>query len=159
MTPNREIEIKLLIAMPDFPLRGEISCDDIEQTYLVSPEEITERVRRRGTKYFHTIKKRLTMMSADESEREINEGEYRELLKKRDPEKRTIRKTRHVIPYRGHMLEIDVFEFWKKTAMLEIELQSEDEKYELPDFIKVLRDVSEDKRYKNNHMAKEIPEE
>lgn len=159
MKTQREIERKFLIEIPDFPLPGEISCDNIEQTYLVAPEKTTERVRRRGDRYFHTIKRRITLMSANEREREITRAEYEELLERRDITRITIKKTRHVAPYEGHMLEIDVFDFWRHTAMLEIELNSEDEAFKLPDYIKIKRDVSEDPRYKNNNMAKSIPAE
>ena len=48
---------------------------------------------------------------------------------------------------------------WKNQAILEIELNSEDEKVEIPDYIEVIQEVTEDKNYKNYQMAKEMPKE
>ena len=68
-------------------------------------------------------------------------------------------KQRTVLPYRGRILEIDVYPFWKHTAVLEIELKTPDEIPEIPPQIIVLADVSQERRYSNHAMARHIPQE
>ena len=51
----------------------------------------------------------------------------RELLARADPARRSVEKTRWRIPYAGHILEIDVFPFWRRQAFCEAELTREDE--------------------------------
>ena len=44
-------------------------------------------------------------------------------------------------------------------AILEIELQYEDEAATIPDYVDVIRDVSGEKAYKNKQLAKYVPME
>ena len=166
MAKNFEIERKLLIAMPDAGVLTAMEgagCDEILQTYLLSAAGVTARVRMRkgksGTVYTATEKRRLTDLTAIEDEREVTEEEYRALLSRRDPTLTPIGKRRYVIPYAGQILEIDIYPFWQKQAVLEVELPSEDTPLVLPPFIRVIRDVSGDRRYKNVSLAREIPAE
>ncbi len=158
-----ECERKLLIRYPDTEkllLLG-ASKSEIIQTYLMADPGTTARVRKRttdgNTKYYHTVKRRITPLSAIEEEREIEHGEYEALLKTADPARNVIQKTRYALPFEGHLLEIDVYPFWKAQAVLECELAREDEEFTLPSFISVLRDVTEDVSYKNVSLAKQIP--
>ncbi len=68
-------------------------------------------------------------------------------------------KTRYCIPYENHILEVDVCTFWKKQAFLEIELDSESEEYKIPDYINIIRDVTQNGEYTNKALAKLIPPE
>ncbi len=164
--PNIETERKFLIERPD-PARllaeEGATADTIVQTYLVSPQGVTLRVRRREGRgrvtYTATRKRRLSDMSAEENEREITEELYRTLLSAADPALRPIEKTRISVPYGGRLLEIDLYPFWERTAILEIELPSEDAPFKLPPYLTVLREVTGDKQYKNVSLAKKNPEE
>jgi len=163
---NFEIEKKFIIKHPDIEFLKSIpECDytEIEQIYLLNEEGFSERIRKRGKngvfKYYHTLKKHITDMTRIEEEKEILEKEYEDLKIRANPDLNAIYKTRYCIMYKGHMLEIDVFPFWQKQAFLEIELDSEDEKYEIPEFIEILSDVTTEKRYTNHSLAKEIPNE
>jgi CYTH domain-containing protein len=55
--------------------------------------------------------------------------------------------------------EIDIYPEWKKQAIMEIELKSEDEEVILPEGIKVIKEVTGDPSYSNFEMAKNMPEE
>ena len=55
------------------------------------------------------------------------------------------------------MLEIDLYEFWQDRATLEVELTAEDEKFDLPAYLKIIREVTDDKRYKNVNLARILP--
>jgi len=160
-----ECERKFLIQYPDVSLLLSLGAKKsaITQTYLIGEKGTTARVRCRVTEgkttYFHTVKRRLTALSAVEEESEITSGEYTALLKKADSTRNVIQKTRYVLPHEGHLLEIDVYPFWQRQAVLEIELKSEAEEFLLPPFITVLREVTKEVAYKNVSLAKEIPSE
>ena len=167
MSQKPEIERKYRIAYPDvaalLALDG-ARCDEIAQTYLVAPPGVTSRVRCRtlpdGTRiYTHTVKHRRTLLMNHEDEREITAEEYAVLLAARNPALCTVEKRRITIPYGGLFLEIDLYPFWQRTAILEIELPSEDTPPPLPPFLTVIDEVTEDVRYKNERLAAEIPAE
>ena len=157
-----EIERKFLIRFPDRSyLESAGDWTQIEQTYLLSPAEITARVRKRGKNdswvYTHTAKTRISDCSRVEIEREIPESEYLELLKTADPAKRRIEKTRWCVPFRGNTLEIDLYPFWTDRAILEIELEDEQQEFSIPQEIRIIREVTSDSRYTNSNLAREIP--
>lgn len=153
-----EIEKKYLIAYPDFeklskykPFKVEIS-----QTYLISSLG-SHRIRKRGADgnytYFETLKIRVSPTCCEENEGIITEKEYNELMKSADPDKSTINKFRYCFLYKGQYCELDVFTFWNDKALLEIELKNEEDTVFLPDEITVIEDVSDNPKYKNNHLA------
>jgi adenylate cyclase len=158
---STEIERKFVLdEPPDFgnpPLAGARRLV-IEQTYLLGdPGEERVRSRReegRPERYFHTAKRQVSALSREEDEREIDREEYLRLLARRDPERGTIRKTRHVFPFGGLVFELDVFERPEGIVLLEVELPSEDAPVELPPF-SGLREVSGDDRYSNAELARQ----
>lgn len=42
---------------------------------------------------------------------------------------------------------------------MEIELSSEEEKINVPEFIKIIKDVTDDESYKNYQLAKNMPKQ
>ena len=161
-----EIERKYLIRMPDERKLDSLALgrDWIEQTYLTAEAGTTERVRSRrapgGTPaYTHTGKRRMSAVTREEREEEISREEYEALLRRADSALQVIRKTRWRIPYEGHTLEIDRFPFWTDRALLEVELRSENEAVTLPDWIALIREVTEDEQYTNRAMAASVPYE
>ena len=159
-----ETERKFLIAYPDISLlesTPNVRIKQLEQTYLLFDEGKSARVRKicegDKIKFVKTVKERISVLSAYEDEFEIEESRYAEELKSRDPEKNTITKTRYCIPFDNHIIEIDIFPFWSDRAILEVELRDENERFSLPDFIQVIKEVSDDPRYKNTRLAKNIP--
>ena len=166
MSGKPETERKFLIAKPALPallaLPG-AAVTEILQTYLVAEPGGTARVRRRegsgGIRYTATEKRRLSAMTAMEDERELTEAEYRALLRRADPALRPIEKTRVTLPHGDLLLEIDLYPFWDRTAVLEVELPSEDTPLALPPFLTLLREVTGDLAYKNVSLAARIPPE
>ena len=156
-----EIERKYLIAMPDAAFLSGLSSSSIEQIYLLSEDGMNARIRRRSysdrTVCTHTRKKRISDMSRIEIEHEISEREYEELRQSADPARRVIKKIRYLYPYEGQCFEIDVFPFWTDRALMELELESEGQRINLPPAIEVIRDVTSDRRYTNSAIAREIP--
>ena len=159
-----EIEIKYLIAMPDAAfLSAQPGCEvwEIEQIYLTAEPGTTRRVRRvvenGETRCYRTFKRPVSVMASDEDEGQISREVYEEYLKEADPEKKPILKTRYRVPYAGQVLEFDVYPFWTDRAVMEIELESEQQQPIVPGWVKVLKDVTDDYRYKNSQLAKAIP--
>ena len=160
-----EIERKFLIEYPNLKELERLSngnFSQISQTYLVGEKGTSERVRARTrdgkTVYTHNTKIKLSSMKRIELEDEVSEEEYTELLKRADKKCRTIEKVRYCVDFGGFEFEIDVFPFWQDKAFMEVEMPSEDTHVDLPDFVKVIREVTDDNRYTNHALAIELPE-
>ena len=52
-----------------------------------------------------------------------------------------------------YYIEIDIYPFWKDIAIAEIELNDENQKIELPKKLNVIKEVTNDERYKNVQLA------
>ena len=161
-----EIEYKYLISYPDISiLTAQDSCRvaEVEQIYLNLDTSMNSRVRRWEEQdtvhYYLTKKKRVSAQTAEEHETEISKEEFDQLLIYTDPARSPIIKTRYIIPYKDHILEIDIYPFWKKQAVLEIEVSEENEAVDIPPYLNVLKDVTADKKYKNHSLAKQVPDE
>ena len=167
MNENKvEIEKKYVIAMPKVSLlekMPEYTESDIVQIYLSSPSGITHRVRSRSrlgaVVYTETKKVRIDKMSAFEDEREISRDEFEKLALNPAEGTKPIVKKRYTFVYKNQLFEIDVYPEWKSSAIMETELEDRDTVVEFPDFIKILSDVTGNRRYSNAAMAKSFPEE
>ena len=158
-----EIERKYLIGYPDIAyLESLPNCRraDIVQVYLKSADGRRRRIRRRADggycAYYLTEKRRITAVTTEEIERRITAEEYHALLAEADSELHPIEKSRYCLLWDNQYFEIDVFPFWKDRAVMEIELKSEDDPVRLPDFIDVVREVTDDMAYKNRSLAKTL---
>ncbi len=156
-----EIEKKYLIEYPDLKkLESMTNCEkvDIIQTYLTSDDGSEVRIRQRGKDgnyiYYKTTKKKISNVKRLELEERLTQQKYLELLMKADPSYRQIRKSRYCLTHDRLYYEIDVYPFWKDKAIMEVELKSEDEKIDIPPFIKVIREVTNDESYKNKNLAR-----
>ena len=157
-----EIERKYLIRFPDRELLNSCSGKtEITQTYLVSRDGRTARVRKRGLDgeytYTHTQKARISDVKRIELEREISQEEYDRLLLDADPTRSVIHKTRYCLDYREQMFEIDVYPFWTDRAIMEIELESEEQEILFPPAVQIITEVTSDKRYTNSSLARHVP--
>ena len=159
-----ETERKFLIRIPsisDMEHQENFRIREITQTYLQSDGKKNSRVRliieNGKTSYIKTVKERISVLSCYEDEHSISREEYESLLLTADSEKRSIHKTRYSFEYFGHILEIDIYDFWNDRATLEIELANEDEEFSIPSFITLIKEISTDGRYKNTNLAKSVP--
>ena len=159
-----EIERKYLIRYPDIQtlLRQKgVEQWEITQIYLtVSGPNETRRIRQIVSggeiRYYKTFKKRLSDLTNEEDEGEIDQLEYIRLCKEMQPGCKPLGKTRYRIPYQGHVLEFDIYPFWSDRAIMEIELEREDEGAAIPAYVRIIRDVSGDIRYKNRQLAENV---
>ena len=155
-----EIERKFLIEYPDTAaLEKNPNCKKVEiiQTYLNSDNGDEIRVRQRGENgnyiYFKTLKKKVDDIKRIEVETRLTKDEYLALLMNADTAKRQIRKDRYCLTYGSQYFEIDIYPFWNDKAILEIELASENADIYFPDFIKIIKEVTNDDDYKNASLA------
>ena len=161
-----ETERKLVILMPD---REKMKKEDnytesrIEQIYLYDPD-ITRRVRKREfsngvCEYTENTKRRISRMSCIENERRISAEEYSDLSLRIEDGARPLAKMRITFSFVGKTVEIDTYPEWGKTAILEVELEREDENIALPEYITVVKEVTGEKAYSNHSMAHNFPKE
>lgn len=128
---------------------------EIEQTYISFEPEIRVRKINNGQSYILTIKSNMSEngLVRDETEYYISEESYNLLLAKK--EANTIYKTRYQLEIDGTTRSIDIFKGdLEGLAYLETEFTSEEEanKAEIKDW--VIKDVTSDKRYKNQSLAR-----
>ena len=146
-----EIERKFLVNSNAFKTEA-YTQNRISQGYLSSVPERTVRVRIKGNKGFLTIKgvSNESGLSRFEWEKEIPVDEATALLKL--CEQGVIEKTRFEVKMGNHIIEID--EFYgdnEGLIMAEIELQSETETFEKPNWLGA--EVTQDFRYYNSYLS------
>lgn len=162
-----ETERKFLIERPDLAfltLQEDCAVLEITQTYLNQPAGAPERRVRRiladGRETFvFTQKEKLTAVSRIENEREITPGEYADFLAEAYSQ---LSKTRYRFPFGGHVIEIDVYpheiggDALEGLAVLEVELEAEDEAIRLPDWLHVVRELTGTREFSNKTLARRI---
>jgi adenylate cyclase len=147
-----EIERKFLVQSEEFKQLA-FEQNEIAQGYLNSDPERTVRVRIKGNQGYLTIKGKgnATGMSRLEWETAIPVDEAKMLLNL--CESGVISKTRYEVPLGNHVYEVDVF-FGENEGLIvaEIELQSEDEAFEKPEWLG--EEVTNNEKYYNSYLSK-----
>ena len=145
-----EIERKFLVKKGGAYKRAAFSSSRIKQGYIPA-EGAPVRIRVRDDKAFLTIKARSVNggMTRYEFEKEITLDEADHLLAL--CRGGMIDKRRWLVKSGTHIFEVDEFYGANEgLVMAEVELASEDEPFERPDFIGM--EVTGDKRFYNSHM-------
>ena len=147
-----EIERKFLVKSPEFKDQA-TGCSHFVQGYITSPPAKTVRVRIADDKAYLTIKGSgsASGMSRFEWEMEIPGKDALALLG--ICEGGVIEKDRYYVPFAGHTCEVD--EFFgdnEGLVMAEVELSSEDEAFEKPEWLG--QEVTGDSRYYNSSLRK-----
>jgi adenylate cyclase len=147
---HTEIERKFLVS-GEF-LTDAAEATEIVQGYLSRVPERTVRVRIKGDSGYLTIKGKTSDsgMTRSEWEKEISAEEARELLMLCEPF--PVIKTRYLVPFAGHIFEVDVFHEKNEGLVLaEIELGTTDENFEKPPWLG--EEVTGDMRYYNSYLS------
>lgn len=145
-----EIERKFLVNKEKWELVNKSAPKRIVQAYLVRTPEKTIRVRIKDEKGFLTIKGPTVGISRSEFEYEIPLNEANELIEQFAD--KIIEKYRFEITIGNHLWEVDEFHGKLEGLMIaEIELTSEEETFEKPDW--VTEDVSLDQQYFNSNLV------
>ena len=146
-----EIERKFLVKSDQYKTLA-FAKNQIAQGYLNSHPERTVRIRIKGESGFLTIKGKgnETGVSRFEWETEIPLIEAKHLIQL--CEKGVIDKIRYEVQSGKHVFEVDEF-FGENEGLViaEIELKSEDESFEKPDWLG--NEVTNDERYYNAYLS------
>jgi len=147
-----EIERKFLVKSEEFKTIS-FAKNEISQGYLNSNPERTVRVRIKGNQGYLTIKGKgnETGMSRLEWEKEIPIDEAKMLLNL--CESGVISKVRYEVKFGNHVYEVDEF-FGENEGLVlaEIELQSEEEVFEKPNWLG--EEVTNNEKYYNSYLSK-----
>ena len=147
---GKEIERKYLINHEKWQQLEKPAGERYRQGYLLIDSQKTIRVRVTPTKGFITIKGSIAGATRSEYEYEIPLSEAGELLDKFSAA--VLSKIRYKILYKDKIWEVD--EFLEDNAGLivaEIELESEEEAFEMPEWVS--SEVTADKKYYNANLT------
>lgn len=144
-----EIERKFLVKSEDFK-REAVEKKLYKQGYIEGAAMATVRVRIIEDKGFLTIKSKAVNYSRSEYEYEIALADANEMLATLCGNK--VEKYRYIVCYEGKRWEVDEMLGANKGLLIaELELNSEDEIFELPNWLG--EEVSHDYRYRNSELA------
>ena len=144
-----EIERKFLVK--EIPFAMAKKSLKINQGYILNEKSKVIRVREKGDDYFLTIKGNNIGISRLEYDFPISKDDAEELII-HFCKTTLIEKTRHYVEHKGHTWEVDEFHGTNDGLIVaEIELESEDEKFEIPNWIG--QEVTQDERYYNMNLA------
>ena len=144
-----EIERKFLVKERPFAMAKRSL--KINQGYILNEKSKVIRVREKGDDYFLTIKGNNIGISRLEYDFPISKDDAEELII-HFCKTTLIEKTRHYVEHKGHTWEVDEFHGTNDGLIVaEIELESEDEKFEIPNWIG--EEVTQDERYYNMNLA------
>ncbi len=128
-----EIEHKYLVKNDSFKELAS-SFSHILQGYLCKEPERTVRVRIKDKKGFLTVKGKNIGSIREEFEYEVPYADAEKMLKMCLPP--ILDKTRYVVPFEGHLWEVDEFGGVRQGLVTaEIELSSKEEEYVIPGFV------------------------
>lgn len=145
----KEIERKFLVR--DDSWRGQVSETlQLRQAYIASMEGRSVRVRLADETIATLTVKIGKRMTRDEFEYTIPIADAEELMATAVGV--PIIKTRHKVPYKGFVWEVDVFAgLYEGLTIAEVEMRNEDDNPELPDWLG--EEVTGQHRYSNQALA------
>ena len=146
----QEIERKFLVEELPSNLEN-YQSEKISQGYIVITDAIEVRIRRKGTRFYQTIKSSGDLIR-DEIEIEINENQFNKLWPL--TEGKRIEKIRYKIEYKKNLIEFDVY-CGSLDGLLtaEVEFKSEvvSNNFQPPNWFGI--EVTSDQRYKNKNLS------
>ena len=132
------------------------SYSNIEQYYLHSTNGIERRIRKRirnGSELYSYSEARI--ISTNErikSDKVLSSRQYYDYNQEIDHNLKPIKKDRHAFIKNDLFYKLDIFDFDKSKGLLSLQIP-EGENINLPDYVKVIKDVTDDNNYKNYTLA------
>lgn len=125
----------------------------IRQCYISVRKDATVRIRIKDDQAYITVKSLVTGISRDEWEYPIPLCDAEEMMD-RCRTGRIIEKRRYIVPFDGHVWEVDKFGgALDGIVIAEIELDHDDDRFIIPPFVG--KEVTGDVRYYNSNLAAE----
>ena len=146
---KKEIERKFIVLDKSYKDLGKY--EHCIQGYIPSTNEPLIRIRTMGEKSFITVKSDVNGITRLEYEYEIPNNDAEDLLNLFCKES-IVEKNRYKIHYKSTLWEVDEFLGNNKGLVVaEVELTSEDQPYDKPDWVG--DEVSTDKKYYNYNLS------
>ena len=128
----------------------------ITQYYLTSVQGVERRIRRRekagNVLYYYSESRVLSTNERIKKDRILSERQYFDYVPEIDNKLKPIDKERHSFIFDNHFFKLDIFNFDKTKGLLSLQLP-EDGQVKLPEYIKVVKEVSDNTDYKNYNLA------
>lgn len=160
---NIEYNKKYLIKIPDLEKLSYNRKIKIIQNYLYTDNDnVEKRIRQRkygeNCSYYYTEKYKIDSDQTGrlKSDRKITEREYLSLLSQINPKYRQITKDRYCFVYKNQYFNLDVFPFDKEKALLEISLKENDTRIDIPNFLEIIKDVTDDESFRNICLSEKM---
>ncbi len=154
-----EIERKFLIETPDLAwLESLPGCRrvEIEQCYLPTVSDERLRIRKwveNGQAIYYKTRRRHVNGQRLEVEERLTQRSYKEMLEEAGEALQLLRKTRYSLQYDGQLFQLDVYPFWQEQAVVKIELNEENGEVRLPPELKLIREVTGEREFKDYALA------
>ena len=148
---SQEIERKFLVKELPADLENYLHNEIIQGYLIVTDNDIEVRIRKKGDKYFETVKAGSGLVRK-ESEKEIT----KEVFWDHWPltEGKRVEKVRYEILYNGELIELDIYSGeLEGLAVAEVEFASEEESVSFVPPSWFGKEVTHDERYKNKNLA------
>ena len=129
----------------------------IEQFYLTSTNNIERRIRKRvrnGSElYSYSEARYLSTNERIKSDKVLSSRQYYDYSLEIDKNLKPINKERHSFINGNLFYKLDIFDFDKTKGLVAVQCGNDDEA-KLPDYFKIIKDVTDDRDYKNYYLAK-----
>ncbi|MGX8680855.1 MAG: AAA family ATPase, partial [bacterium] len=158
--PPYENRRKFLIKNFDISLISEFTKVDHEQiiqTYLLSDPHSEVRIRQilynNQFSYMQSSKQILDDGDVVVKEKRLSAKEYYDLLAYEDLSMYTLYRDRYKFIYDDLFCEIDRFTFWDDQMIIKVKSIEDLSQPHLPDFIEIIKEITEDPHYKNKALS------
>lgn len=130
----------------------------IVQHFLKSIPGFEKRIRRRerngNTTYYYSENTYSKVNERTKTDKLLSNRGYTDLFKEIDTDLNPIIKDRYSFIYDGMFYRLDVFDFDKTKALLSCQVLEGERAIRIPLYFKVLKEVTDEEKYKNYFLAK-----
>ena len=134
------------------------STSHIVQHYLTSDNGNERRIRRRergdDVLYSYSEANYLKTNERIKVDRVLTERQYKDYNHQIDRSLNVTDKMRYAFINNGSFFKLDVFDFDRTKGILSTESTADETETKLPDYVKVIKDITGDVNYKNYYLAK-----